>query len=61
MYAAFSGLNEGFPLSCVTGCGRSVDDEAMEMLGGHGHCDAGWLLLWNRHLPKRSVARGRFS
>ncbi|CAK6951452.1 protein Wnt-10b isoform X3 [Scomber scombrus] len=25
----------------------------MEMLGGHGHCDAGWLLLWNRHLPKR--------
>uniref|UniRef100_A0A671WVU5 Protein Wnt n=1 Tax=Sparus aurata TaxID=8175 RepID=A0A671WVU5_SPAAU len=36
-----------------TGCGRSVDDEAMEMLGGHGHCDAGWLLLWNRHLPKR--------
>lgn len=50
-----------FPLSCVTGCGRSVDDEVMEMLGGHGHCDAGWLLLWNRHLPKRSVARGRLS
>ncbi|XP_074538322.1 protein Wnt-10b isoform X1 [Halichoeres trimaculatus] len=25
----------------------------MEMLGGHGHCDAGWLLLWNCHLPKR--------
>ncbi|CAG07412.1 unnamed protein product [Tetraodon nigroviridis] len=22
------------------GCGRSADDEAMEMLGGHGHCDA---------------------
>ncbi|XP_027144568.1 protein Wnt-10b isoform X3 [Larimichthys crocea] len=25
----------------------------MEMLGGQGHCDAGWLLLWNCHLPKR--------
>lgn len=49
------------PLSCMTGCGRLVDDEVMEMLGGHGHCDAGWLLLWNRHLPKRSVARGRLS
>lgn len=26
--------------SCVSGYGRSADDEAMEMLGGHGHCDA---------------------
>lgn len=46
-------------LSCVTGCGRALDDKAMEMLGGYGHCDAGWLLLWNHHLPTRSVARGR--
>ncbi|CAJ1085201.1 hypothetical protein F2P81_011597 [Xyrichtys novacula] len=34
------------------GCGRSADDEVMEMLGGHGHYDAGWLLLWNYHLLK---------
>lgn len=54
-------MNATFPLSCVTGCGRLVDDEVMEMLGGHNHCDAGWLLLWNCHLPKRSVARGQFS
>lgn len=58
---SWAGINATFPLSCVTGCGRSLDDEVMEMLGGHSHCDAGWLLLWNCHLPKRSVARGRFS
>ena len=27
-------------LSRLTGCGRSEDDEATGMLGGHGHCDA---------------------
>ncbi|XP_061909138.1 protein Wnt-10b-like isoform X2 [Entelurus aequoreus] len=32
---------------------RSQDDEVMEMLGGHVHCNAAWLLLWNCHLPKR--------
>ncbi|XP_043968157.1 protein Wnt-10b isoform X6 [Gambusia affinis] len=32
---------------------RAVDDKVMEMLGGDGHCDAGWLLLWNYHLPTR--------
>lgn len=42
----------------MTGCGRPEDDEVMEMLGGHGHCDAGWLLLRSCHLAKRSVARG---
>lgn len=48
-----------FPsLLCVTGCGRSADDEVMEMLGGHGHCDAGWLLLWKRHLPKKGQLLG---
>ncbi|TNN82469.1 hypothetical protein EYF80_007304 [Liparis tanakae] len=42
-------------------CGRPVDDEVMEMLGGHGHCDAGWLLLWNCHLPKSTPRQPPFA
>lgn len=39
--SAFLDPNSKLPsFPCVTGCGRSADDEAMEMLGGHGHCDA---------------------
>lgn len=37
---AFTVMNVTFLLSCVTSCGRPEDDEVMEMLGGHDHCDA---------------------
>lgn len=44
-----------FPLSCVTGCGRPVDDEVMEMLGGHtivmlGGCYSGTAICWKGQL-----------